>query len=109
MSKERGSPVKQQPRMKSRKSFIPTEAEAVNDSRAEWATRVIGFIDRNREDEFQYPATKTEIRLNQEGKIADLIADLAHYCDREGFSLKKALELASSRYLNSTGNEGKQL
>ncbi|MGZ4867367.1 MAG: hypothetical protein ACXV7C_09105 [Candidatus Angelobacter sp.] len=41
--------------------------------------------------------------------VADLLADLAHWCDRNDVSLQSALEYATRHYMTETSMEGKQL
>lgn len=41
--------------------------------------------------------------------VADLLCDIAHWCDRNGVDLQSALRLANSHYLEETGGRGTQL
>jgi hypothetical protein len=41
--------------------------------------------------------------------VADLLADLAHWCDRKGVPMQSALEYAAGHYQTETGGTGKQL
>jgi hypothetical protein len=41
--------------------------------------------------------------------VADLLADLGHWCDRKGVGMKSALEYAAGHYQTETGGKGKQL
>jgi hypothetical protein len=41
--------------------------------------------------------------------VADLLADLAHWCDRKGVLMQTALEYAAGHYQTETGGAGKQL
>lgn len=43
-----------------------------------------------------------------EQNISDLLADLAHYCDRRGLKLKKCLAQARLHYVEETGGQGAQ-
>jgi hypothetical protein len=40
--------------------------------------------------------------------LSDFLADLAHYCDREGLQFMKFLSNARSNYLEETDSEGRQ-
>lgn len=41
--------------------------------------------------------------------VADLLCDIAHWCDRNGVDLPSALRLAASHYREETGGQGGQL
>ncbi len=41
--------------------------------------------------------------------VADLLADLAHWCDRKDVGMQSALEYAAGHYQTETGGKGKQL
>lgn len=41
--------------------------------------------------------------------VADLLADLAHWCDRNDVSLRSAIWYATRHYQTETGSEGRQL
>lgn len=41
--------------------------------------------------------------------VADLLADLAHWCDRKNVDLQSALEYAAKHYRAETGSQGNQL
>lgn len=43
-----------------------------------------------------------------EQNLADLLADLAHFCDRYGFQIENCLSIASSHYTEETDNTGTQ-
>lgn len=104
-----GARAVSKPKRGSEKDPIPPSADLMNEGRAKWAASVIGFLDRTRDDDYLYSATKAEIRSNQESKIADILADFAHYCDQNGFSIKRAIQIATRRYRNSTEHQGTQL
>lgn len=88
---------------------IPTDATVdegtTNDERASWAevsllaygqrTGTVGETVGDDEDPFLV--------------IGDLLADLAHWCDRNGIDLQLALGYATRHYQKETGSEGKQL
>jgi hypothetical protein len=87
---------------------LPPDPFSMNESRARWAGRVLSFCDRFGEPQ-DYPASKKEIRENLEGKLSDLVADLAHFCDREGLSMKIVVRGATRRYQITTDGQGTQL
>jgi hypothetical protein len=41
--------------------------------------------------------------------VADLLCDIAHWCDRNDVDLQSALRLAASHYLEETAGQGTQL
>jgi hypothetical protein len=41
--------------------------------------------------------------------VADLLCDIAHWCDRNDVDLQSALRLATSHYLEETRGQGAQL
>lgn len=41
--------------------------------------------------------------------VGDLLADLAHWCDRHGVDLQSAIHSATRHYQAETASEGKQL
>ena len=41
--------------------------------------------------------------------VSDLLADIAHWCDRNDVDLQAALAHATRHYLEETGSEGRQL
>lgn len=87
---------------------LPPDPYSMNESRATWAGRVVGFCDRYGETT-EYPATKKEAQDNLEGKLADIVADLAHFCDKEGLSMKRVVRGAIRRYSVTTNDQGTQL
>lgn len=75
----------------------PEEAdgEDMNGKRAEWAkAAIIAFVE----------ATGTDL----EDAVADLIADLGHFCDRHGMKLAKELGRGEDMYRFETQNQGEQ-
>ncbi len=88
---------------------IPPDATAdegtTNAERAEWAeigllafgkrTGMIAWKIGDKEDSFLI--------------VADFLADLAHWCDRNDVNFQEALQRATLHYRTETGDEGKQL
>jgi hypothetical protein len=82
-----------------------THEGTTNDQRAGWA-----------EDALMAFARRTGTIANRIGDredpfliVADLLADLAHWCDRNGVDLQAAIQSAGRHYKTETGAEGKQL
>jgi hypothetical protein len=89
--------------------ILPPDATAdegtTNQERASWAeTALLAFGRRtgtikqvvgDADDPFQI--------------LSDLMADIAHWCDRSNVNLPSALEHATWHYLAETGGEGTQL
>ncbi len=88
---------------------IPPDATAdegiTNDERASWAeVGLLAFGQRtgmlkahvgDKEDPFLV--------------VADLLGDLAHWCDRNGVDMRVALRLAAQHYDEETGGKGEQI
>src|SRR5258706_116142 len=68
---------------------LPPDPEGMNDKRAAWGERAIV--------EFQ-KATGTD----REDALSDLLADLFHWCDRNGFDFEHELERARGHYDEET-------
>lgn len=70
----------------SESTFRPQDPDKMNDTRAIWALDVLGFFEQFGES----PApgsTREENRSISKQNLGDLIADLAHFCDRAGIQL----------------------
>jgi hypothetical protein len=83
----------------------PSDDGVANDERASWAEAALtafrkqtGVISGSLED-------KEEASLI----VADLLADLAHWCDRNHVDLASALAHAARHYQAETGGQGRQL
>lgn len=88
---------------------IPSGATAdegtTNDERASWAE--VGLVAYG-----QCTGTVEEMVGDDEDPfliIGDLLADLAHWCDRHRVDLQEAIRYAAGHYQKETGSEGKQL
>lgn len=77
---------------KSKKKLLPADPENMNEDRAAWAGTAL--------DTFQ-EATGTD----PEDAVSDLIADLHHWCDRNGIDFNRELERAAFHYDAETGGE----
>lgn len=74
---------------------IPPDPEDMNDERSEWAEQAldlfIGFTGCDEQD-----------------ALCDLLANLAHLCDRKGWSMENELRRARMHYKDETENQGTQ-
>lgn len=76
-----------------------------NDERASWAeVGLIAFGQRT-------SMVRSHIGDKEDAflVVADLLCDMAHWCDRNDVDLQSALRLAASHYREETGGEGTQL
>ncbi len=82
----------------------PSDEEPSNDDRALWAeTALLAFAQRT--------GLAKEIVGDKEDRffiISDLLADLAHWCDRNEVDLPSALIHAAEHYRAETNGRGKQ-
>lgn len=88
---------------------IPPDAAAdegtTNAERASWAeAALVAFCKET-------GATSSSLGDKEEAFliVADLFADLAHWCDRNHVELPAAIEYAARHYRTETGAEGRQL
>ena len=86
----------------------PTADEGIsNDDRAAWAeVALVAFARRT-------GMLKEQDHINVQSEdrfhiLADLLADLGHWCDRNGVDLPSALAHAAWHYHAETGGEGTQ-
>lgn len=82
--------------------FDDPEEPGKNEDRAGWAQTALEAF-----------ATETGLDLEPdadgpETALGDLLANLGHYCDRNGLELSKILRTAEMQYNAETGNQGKQ-
>jgi len=74
--------------MRSRK--LPPDPDQMNDDRSEWAQAALSaFI--------------VETRTDKEDAVADLLADLMHWCDRNKLEFDHELNRARDHYRAETG------
>ena len=82
-----------------------TDERPTNDERASWAEAgLIAFCK-------QTGVISSSLGDKEEASliIADLLADLAHWCDRKHVNLPSALTHAARHYQAETGGQGGQL
>jgi hypothetical protein len=77
---------------------LPSDPEDMNDERAYWAGETLAYFTR----------TYGEQEGGDRQNLADLLADLAHYCDRNGLSLDGCLTTAQMHYAEETDHKGAQ-
>lgn len=71
---------------------LPPDPDRQNDDRAEWArVAVRAFIG--------------ETQTDKDDAVADLLADLMHLCDRDGYYFERELERAQRMYGEETKAE----
>jgi hypothetical protein len=76
----------------SKKRKLPPDPEGLNDDRAEWAHAAL-------------EAFKTETRTDEGDVLCDLLADLGHWCDRNGYQFQEQLRRAISHYEAETEDD----
>lgn len=69
---------------------LPADLEGMNDDRADWA--------RSAAKAFAKRTGQTVEGDGWDTIIMDLIADLAHFCDREGLELEDLVQRAANHY-----------
>lgn len=79
-----------------RDNLLPHDPDEMNDKRAGWA-----------QDAIQSFSDATGADMGEEA-LSDLLADIGHYCDRNGISLESAICWAASLYREETDGTGKQ-
>jgi 8-oxo-dGTP pyrophosphatase MutT (NUDIX family) len=75
---------------------LPPDPENMNDERADWADAAI--------QEFM-----EETGVDLDGALCDLLADLAHWADRNEQDFRAQLARAADHYYAETSGKGKQL
>lgn len=71
---------------------LPPDPDGQNDDRAEWADTALNAFMR---------VTRTD----HEDAVSDLLADLMHYCDRQGWNFEDELRRGSEHYHEETTDE----
>lgn len=85
-------------------SNLPRDPDEMNDKRASAARRALLFFARD----FGETDDEGEISTFAQQNISDLIADLAHLCDRQGIEILRCFSNARSNYSEETENSGGQ-
>lgn len=86
---------------------LPPDPEEMNDQRAKCALAAVQSFGTSTSECFdQFEGEQRTEMLAQ--NVYDLLADLAHMCDREGLNLESLIESASRHYAEETDREGIQ-
>jgi hypothetical protein len=72
--------------------MLPPDPEGMNGDRAAWAAAAI-------------EAFRDMTRTERADALPDLLADLMHWCDRNGIDFAEALEAARMHYAAETSTE----
>ncbi|MCZ2341348.1 MAG: hypothetical protein LC104_06070 [Bacteroidales bacterium] len=72
---------------------LPPDPDGMNDRRAEWAGHAIASF-------------RSATGADEADAVCDLIADLMHWCDRNGQDFGDELSRAQDHYAAETGNDG---
>lgn len=79
----------------------------MNFQRSTWAQETLQLFEEYGES--PHPdSTKEELQRNLEQNLSDLLADLAHLCDRSGLAMLSVLSKARAQYYEETDYEGGQ-
>jgi hypothetical protein len=87
---------------------LPPDPEGTNDESAKQAKdTLIHFEEAHGEAPYGGISEAQLLDLHRQN-IVDLLANLGHYCDREGLDMQDIMKSAANRYDAETGNEGTQ-
>lgn len=91
------------------KTRVPPDATAdedvTNDERASWAE--VGLLAFGQRTGMAHEAVGDD--EDPFLIVSDLLADLAHWCDRNGVDMQAAIRHATKHYQTETGSQGRQL
>ena len=86
---------------------VPPDPESMNNKRADWARDVLEYFEQY--GERPHPDLTTEEQRGiAKQNLSDLIADMGHYCDRNGLCMHEVIRIASDHYAEETHFEGLQ-
>jgi len=86
---------------------VPPDPEFMNNKRADWARDTLEYFEQYGES--PHPdLTTTEQRDVAKQNLSDLIADMGHFCDRNGLEMHDVIRVASGHYAEETSFEGLQ-
>jgi len=83
---------------------MPRGMVEMNDKRAEVAKIALLSFARK----FGETDEVGELGVFKEQNLVDLLADLAHYCNRQNINMTRCWEKAQSHYAGETNNAGRQ-
>jgi hypothetical protein len=81
---------------------LPPDPEGMNDQRANAGGMTLAYF------AMTHGELADDNSLDAQN-MTDLLADLAHYCDREGLNLTTIWESAAHHYAEETDNQGEQM
>lgn len=82
--------------VRKKKPSLPPDPDGLNRHRAAWATDAIHTF-------------RSVTGADHEDALTDLIADLAHWADRNHMCMRRALAMAQMHYSAETNGQGRQL
>ena len=86
---------------------VPPDPESMNNKRADWARDVLEYFEQYGERPHPDLTTKEQREMAKQN-LSDLVADMGHYCDRNGLRMDEVIRIASYHYAEETENEGQQ-
>jgi DNA mismatch endonuclease (patch repair protein) len=86
---------------------VPPDPESMNNNRADWARDILDHFEQYGERVSVDLSTQQQREVTLQN-LSDLIADLGHFCDRNGLWMHEAIQIASKHYGEETHHEGEQ-
>jgi len=86
---------------------VPPDPELMNNKRADWARDVLEYFEQYGERPHPDLTTEEEREVAKQN-LSDLVADMGHYCDRNGLRMHEVIRIASDHYTDETRHEGLQ-
>jgi len=86
---------------------VPPDPEFMNNRRADWARDALEYFEQYGESPHPNSTAEEEREIAKQN-LSDLIADMGHYCDRNGLLMNEVIRIASEHYAEETGWEGRQ-
>ncbi len=86
---------------------VPPDPDFMNNKRADWARDVLEYFEQFGERPHPDLTTDEERGIAKQN-LSDLIADMGHYCDRNGLRMDEVIRIASYHYAEETRQEGAQ-
>ena len=94
--------------MNTKRSILPPDPEHTNSLSAKQAAETIDFFTKHHGEKPYSGITKHQ-RLDLKAQnLTDLLANIGHYCDREGINLQDRLRIAANHYTAETDCKGIQ-
>lgn len=89
------------------KRKLPPDPEKMNNQRAFAAGRALEYFADDFGESWRGKSSMVKKHLRAQN-LTDLLADFAHFCDREGFNFPVRLAAARYQYTEETGDQGTQ-